>query len=76
MRRSTGSDADLRIGDATSLEFSDQSFDTVTCTLSLCTIPGDRAAVLEMWRVLRPGGRLLLLEHVCSPVLPVRSASD
>jgi ubiquinone/menaquinone biosynthesis C-methylase UbiE len=65
-------EADLRIGNAESLEFGDESFDTVTCTLSLCTIPDDRAAVQEMWRVLRPGGRLLLMEHVRSPVRPVR----
>jgi len=34
------------------------------CTLSLCTIPDDRAAVAEVRRVLRPGGRFVLLEHV------------
>lgn len=67
-----GRDADLRVGDAESLDFEDASFDTVTCTLALCTIPDDAAAVREMWRVLRPGGRLLLLEHVRSPVRAVR----
>src|SRR3954447_11591090 len=67
-----GREADLRVGDAEALEFEDESFDTVTCTLALCTIPDDRAAVGEMWRVLRPGGRLLLLEHVRSHVRPVR----
>ena len=66
-------DADLRVGDAQALEFDDESFETVTCTLSLCTIPDDRRAVAEMWRVLRPGGRLLLLEHVRSPLLAVRA---
>ena len=65
-------DADLREGNAEALDFPDASFDTVTCTLALCTIPDDRAAVAEAMRVLRPGGRLVLLEHVRSPVLPVR----
>ncbi len=63
---------DLRIGDAQALDFPDQSFDTVVSTLSLCTIPDDRAAVAEVRRVLRRGGHFLLLEHVRSPVLPVR----
>jgi ubiquinone/menaquinone biosynthesis C-methylase UbiE len=65
-------EVDLRVGDAQALEFPDESFDAVVCTLSLCTIPDDRAAVAEVRRVLRPGGRFLLLEHVRSPVLPVR----
>jgi ubiquinone/menaquinone biosynthesis C-methylase UbiE len=67
-----GRDADLRVGDAQALEFPDESFDTVVCTLSLCTIPDDRAAVTEAKRVLRPGGRFLLLEHVRSPVRAIR----
>jgi ubiquinone/menaquinone biosynthesis C-methylase UbiE len=57
---------DLRIGDAQALEFEAHSFDTVIITFGLCTIPDDRAAVAEAHRVLRPGGRLVLLEHVRS----------
>jgi ubiquinone/menaquinone biosynthesis C-methylase UbiE len=67
-----GHDADLRGGDAQALEFADESFDTVVCTLGLCTIADDRQAVREVRRVLRPGGRFLLMEHVRSPVLAVR----
>lgn len=62
-----GREVDLRIGDAQALEFEDESFDTVVCTLSLCSIPDARLSVAEMKRVLRPGGRLLLLDHVRSP---------
>jgi ubiquinone/menaquinone biosynthesis C-methylase UbiE len=69
-----GREADLRVGDAQQLDFADASFDTVTCTLSLCTIPDDRAAIGEMARVLRSGGRLFLLEHVRSPVVSIRAA--
>jgi ubiquinone/menaquinone biosynthesis C-methylase UbiE len=72
--RELGRDADFRVGDAQALDFPDESFDTVVCTLSLCTIPNDRAAVAEVRRVLRPGGRFLLLEHVRSPLLPIRVA--
>jgi len=63
-----GREADLRLGDAQALPFPDATFDTVVCTLSLCSIPNDRRAVAEMKRVLRPGGRLFLLDHVPSTV--------
>ena len=68
-----GREAKLREGDAEQLEFPDESFDTVVCTLGLCTIPDDRAAVREVRRVLRPAGRFLLLEHVRSPSRAVRA---
>lgn len=69
-----GRQVELRLGDAQRLDFPDESFDTVTCTLSLCTIPDDRAAVREVWRVLRPSGRFILMEHVRSPARTVRAA--
>jgi len=71
-----GRQADLRVGDAQALDFEDERFDTVVCTLSLCTIPDERAAVAEAKRVLRPGGRFLLLEHVRSPLRPVRAVQN
>lgn len=61
-----GREVDLREGDAQALAFPDASFDTVVCTLSLCGVPDDRAAIAEMHRVLRPGGKLLLLDHIGS----------
>jgi ubiquinone/menaquinone biosynthesis C-methylase UbiE len=66
-----GRDVDLREGDAEHLRFNDASFDTVVCALSLCTIPSPAAALGEMRRVLRPGGRLLLLDHIASPWPPI-----
>jgi ubiquinone/menaquinone biosynthesis C-methylase UbiE len=66
-----GRQIDLREADAQALPFPDASFDTVVCTLSLCTVPDERAAIGEMWRVLRPGGRLLLLDHIGSRWWPV-----
>jgi ubiquinone/menaquinone biosynthesis C-methylase UbiE len=68
-----GRKVDLRLGDAQALEFADESFDAVIITFGLCTIPDDRGAVAEAHRVLRPGGRLVLLEHVRSPSTPVRA---
>jgi ubiquinone/menaquinone biosynthesis C-methylase UbiE len=67
-----GHPADLQLGDAQELEFPDESFDTVTCTLGFCTIPDTKRAAAEALRVLRPGGRLLMLEHVRSPARMVR----
>jgi ubiquinone/menaquinone biosynthesis C-methylase UbiE len=64
---------DLQVGDAKALVFPDDSFDTVVCTLSLCGIPDVDRAVAEMKRVLRPGGRLLLLDHVAGASWEVRA---
>jgi ubiquinone/menaquinone biosynthesis C-methylase UbiE len=61
-----GRQVDLRLGDAQALDLPDASFDTVVCTLSLCAIPDQRQAIAEMRRVLRPVGRLLLLDHVAA----------
>lgn len=69
---SSGRAAALHEGDAHRLEFPDASFDTVVCTFSLCAIPDERVAIGEMWRVLRPGGLLLLADHVVSTSAPVR----
>lgn len=66
-----GLSVDLRVGDAEKLPFDDASFDTVVCALGLCSIPRPDVAVAEMARVLRPGGTLLLLDHVGSSWPPV-----
>jgi ubiquinone/menaquinone biosynthesis C-methylase UbiE len=68
-----GRQVDLRLGDAQALDLPDASFDTVVCTLSLCAIPDERLAITEMRRVLRPGGRLLLLDHVAGTPRWVRA---
>ena len=59
-------------GSAMALPFPDGSFDSVVCTFVLCGVPDDRSAVAEMVRVLRPGGRLLLADHVVATAWPVR----
>jgi ubiquinone/menaquinone biosynthesis C-methylase UbiE len=49
---------------AQDLPFEDDSFDTAVFTLVLCTVPDPAAALAEAARVLKPGGKLLFVEHV------------
>lgn len=49
---------------AEELPFADHSFDTVTAAFVHCTIPDPAAALREIARVLKPGGRYLFFEHV------------
>ena len=58
--------------DAHALPFAYASFDTVVCTFSLCAVPDEGLAIAEMYRVLRPGGLLLLADHVASSAWLVR----
>ena len=61
-----GAGAEVVAAPAESLPFEDSSFDTAVFTLVLCTVPDPAAALSEAARVLRPGGRLLFVEHVRS----------
>ena len=71
--RQLGRVVDLREADAQALPFPDASFDTVVCTFSLCAIPDERRAVSEMTQVLRPGGLLLLADHIAGATWLVRA---
>lgn len=66
-----GRTVELIEGDAESLPVEDSAYDTVVCALALCTIPEPARAIDEMKRVLVPGGRLLLLDHIGSTWPPV-----
>jgi len=52
---------------AEALPFPDESFDTVVATLVFCSVGDPDRGLWEIRRVLRPGGRLLMFEHVRSP---------
>jgi ubiquinone/menaquinone biosynthesis C-methylase UbiE len=62
----SGHDCTVVVAPAEQLPFEDDSFDTVVSTLVLCTVDDPRQTIDEIARVLRPGGRLLFLEHVRS----------
>lgn len=59
-----GRSVDLRLGDVQSLEFPDRSFDTAVATFVFCSVPNPLLGLKELNRVVRPGGQVLLLEHV------------
>ncbi|MGO1510653.1 MAG: class I SAM-dependent methyltransferase [Actinomycetaceae bacterium] len=69
--RRTGREIDLRVAGADDLPFDDETFDAVVLTFVLCSVPSVRAALAESLRVLRPGGELLLADHVRSSSWPM-----
>jgi SAM-dependent methyltransferase len=60
----SGAQIELVEAGADALPFADNSFDTAVFTLVLCTVPDPKAALAEAARILKPGGRLLFVEHV------------
>ena len=62
--------------DAQRIPFADACFDTVVATLAFCTIPAPAVAFAEVRRVLKPEGRLLLLEHVRTPRAAIARLQD
>ncbi|KAG2482184.1 hypothetical protein HYH03_018865 [Edaphochlamys debaryana] len=62
----SGRSISFRQADVTALPYGDDSFDSVVDTFSLCVFPDPGTALKEMARVVRPSGRVLLLEHTRS----------
>jgi ubiquinone/menaquinone biosynthesis C-methylase UbiE len=63
----TGIEVDKQIISSESLPFDEGAFDCVVSTITLCSIPDVTQAMGELFRVLKPGGRILFLEHGISP---------
>ena len=66
-RRRVEIDVDLVGLDGQRIDLQDASVDAALCTFTLCTVPDPVAALREIARVLKPGGRLHLLEHGAAP---------
>ncbi len=62
-----GWDADIRQGFGEAIPFGDESFDTVVCTFTLCSVNDQTQTLSELRRVLKPGGTFLYAEHGRSP---------
>jgi ubiquinone/menaquinone biosynthesis C-methylase UbiE len=58
---------ELRIGTADTLPVADNSVDAVISTLVLCCVKNQQQSLREILRVLKPGGRLVFIEHVAAP---------
>lgn len=67
-----GRRADLVKGDAMELPFGDATFDTVVFSFSLCGVPQVQGALIEAMRVLKPGGSLLMADHIGADSGPMR----
>ncbi|MEQ1529271.1 MAG: methyltransferase domain-containing protein [Methylococcales bacterium] len=57
---------DLQQMDVQSLCYADNSFDTVIASFVFCSVPAPSKGLKELYRVCKPGGQVLLLEHVLS----------
>jgi phosphatidylethanolamine/phosphatidyl-N-methylethanolamine N-methyltransferase len=65
-KRRKNIDVELMLMDVQSLCYADNSFDTIIASCVFCSVPSPHKGLKELYRVCRPGGRVLLLEHVIS----------
>ena len=59
----------LREADVHNLEYADQTFDSIATVFTFCSVPKPIAGLRELYRVLKPGGQILMLEHVRSTAI-------
>lgn len=69
-------EVDCRVLGGEALPFDDESFDTVVCTWTLCSIPDAERALAHCHRMLRPGGKFIFVEHGLAGDSTVRKWQD
>ena len=67
---------ELRLADVTHLDDPDNSFDTVATVCTFCSVPKPVQGLRELYRVLKPGGQILMFEHVRSAIGPLGIMMD
>ena len=67
---------DLQLMDVQALQFADETFDTVVTVCTFCSVPDPIRGLRELYRCLKPGGQLLMFEHVRSRVGPIAIVQD
>jgi ubiquinone/menaquinone biosynthesis C-methylase UbiE len=74
LKRKMGKRSDVTVIDATAeaIPLPDKAFDVVVSTLVLCSVDSPGRSLAEVWRLLRPGGQFLFLEHVAAEGRPER----
>jgi ubiquinone/menaquinone biosynthesis C-methylase UbiE len=74
LKRKVGERDDVTVVDANAeaIPLPDKAFDFVVSTLVLCSVDSPGRSLAEVWRLLRPGGRFLFLEHVAAEGRPSR----
>jgi ubiquinone/menaquinone biosynthesis C-methylase UbiE len=67
---------DVRVMDVQGLEFPEATFDTAVTACTFCSVPDPIHGLREVYRCLKPGGRLLMFEHVRSRCGPIALMQD
>jgi ubiquinone/menaquinone biosynthesis C-methylase UbiE len=71
-----GGALDVRVMDVQALDFPSATFETIATASTFCSVPDPVRGLRELCRVLKPGGRLLMFEHVRSRFGPVALLQD